>query len=175
MPLPWKNVLRVVALLSLALLALGLSHHSGQDVTSRKDGDSSRHAFHNEPPSAPLPPTLDPAQFVRDRPACVSYAIAAENRALLYQEPCYCGCDREDRHESLLDCFTGTHGIRCLVCQEEAIFIREQSRSGATAAEIRRGLAAGEAWKLNFKKYIRDHASLCRLAAQSTAKSGDHP
>ncbi|MGH9467256.1 MAG: CYCXC family (seleno)protein [Terriglobales bacterium] len=105
--------------------------------------------FHHAPTArqaAQLPPTLNPQQFndprVRD-----AYAMAAQVRKVLYQEPCYCGCDKEEvHHKSLLDCFAGTHASICQTCMMEGVFTYQQTKQGKTPAQIRAAIESG-AWK----------------------------
>src|SRR6266404_3754338 len=94
-------------------------------------------AFHPSAPTGPLPLTLDPAQFRDRKKAFVAYSIARRIREVLYQEPCYCGCDLNKGHESLLDCYTTIHGVACPTCQMLVIFAFEQHKAGKTAREIR--------------------------------------
>lgn len=113
--------------------------------------------YHKGPPMGPLPATLDPAQFKEKRAAFVGYSIAAKIRELLYQEPCYCECNKMEGHESLLDCYTSKHGEYCHTCQSEVFFIYEQSKLGKTAAEIREALEKGDAFKSDAKQYADAH------------------
>jgi hypothetical protein len=113
--------------------------------------------YHQGPPTGPLPATLDPAQFKEKRTAFVSYSIAARIKELLYQEPCYCECNKMEGHESLLDCYTSKHGEYCPTCQSEVFFIYEQHKLGKTAAEIRDGLGKGDAFKSDAKQYADAH------------------
>ena len=53
--------------------------------------------------------TLDPNQFVG--PVKEAYKFAEKNPALLAQLHCYCGCDKADGHQNLLDCYRGTHAL----------------------------------------------------------------
>jgi len=115
------------------------------------------HAYHKDPPTGPLPPTLDPAKFVDNKAAFVTYYIASKIRELLYQEPCFCYCDKEEGHKSLLDCYTGDHGVNCHVCQRGVIFAYEQSKVGKTAAEIREAMEKGSLAELDRKKYVEMH------------------
>jgi len=52
-------------------------------------------------------PTLDPARFVGKAEA--THRIAREIPDLLDQLYCYCGCDKNQGHKSLLSCFTDGH------------------------------------------------------------------
>jgi Protein of unknown function with PCYCGC motif len=109
-------------------------------------------AYHPQPPMAALPDTADPAQF-EDPVVKNAYALAAKVKKVLYQEPCYCHCDRGHGHASLLDCFTGTHGSMCNICMGEALYSYEQTRKGKTAAQIRAGIQSGEWQHIDAAKY----------------------
>jgi hypothetical protein len=102
-------------------------------------------AFHADPPKDPLPDTLDPAQFL-DAQTRNIFTLAAKVKPILYQQPCYCGCDKEVGHKSLLDCFTDFHGAHCILCKKEAVFTYSESQLGKTAAEIRKEIIDGK-WK----------------------------
>jgi hypothetical protein len=101
--------------------------------------------YHAEPPKGALPETLDPAQF-SDAQTRNIYTLAAKVKPVLYQEPCYCGCDKEVGHKSLLDCFTDLHGAHCILCKKEAAFTYSESQQGKSAAEIRKEIIDGK-WK----------------------------
>ncbi|MGH7864778.1 MAG: CYCXC family (seleno)protein [Candidatus Binataceae bacterium] len=79
--------------------------------------------------------TLEPAQFqgqVRE-----AYAIAERDPALLSQLHCYCGCDRTDGHQNLLDCFRDRHGATCSICVAEARDGRVLADQGVSIDQIR--------------------------------------
>jgi hypothetical protein len=101
--------------------------------------------YHSEPPKGPLPATLDPKLFP-DRLNQKVYAIAGKEKKILYQQPCYCGCDREVGHKSLLDCFCDRHASICAACKMEAVFAYQQYRKGKSAAQIRAEIIAGK-WR----------------------------
>jgi len=101
--------------------------------------------FHASPPSGPLPPVLDPSRFPDGETRNI-YALAARVEAILYQQPCYCGCDKEDGHKSLLDCYTGYHASGCSLCKKEAVFAATEYSKGKTAVQIREEIIAGK-WK----------------------------
>jgi hypothetical protein len=88
---------------------------------------------------------MDSKQFLDPETAKV-YSLAAQIRAVLYQQPCYCRCDIYDGHKSLLDCFVGKHGSMCSICKKEAVYAYTQSQKGKTAEQIRKGIMEGE-WK----------------------------
>jgi len=52
-------------------------------------------------------PTLDPALFVGK--AAVSHRVAREIPDVLDQLYCYCRCDKQLGHKSLLSCYTDGH------------------------------------------------------------------
>jgi hypothetical protein len=47
---------------------------------------------------------------------------------------CYCGCDREDGHKNLLDCYNTGHVPHCPTCQQE--FNRIQTMNTQPISEI---------------------------------------
>lgn len=103
-------------------------------------------AYHKEPPKGPLPATLDPKLFP-DHLNREVYALAAKEKKILYQQPCYCGCDREAvHHKSLLDCYVDRHASFCATCRMEAVFAYQEYRKGKTAAQIRDEIIAGK-WR----------------------------
>jgi hypothetical protein len=102
-------------------------------------------AFHARAPQGELPATMDPGLFT-DPVVQNAYAIAAKIKKALYQQPCYCHCDRSQGHKSLLDCFASKHGSVCGTCMYEDFYTFEQSGKGKRAAQIRAGIIKGE-WK----------------------------
>lgn len=120
-------------------------------------------AYHDHPPVEPLPETMEPSQFKENRAAFVSYSLAAQTKATLYQIPCYCGCNKAHGHESLLDCFVGTHGAVCPLCQKEVLFCYLQQKKRKSPEEMRQSMANGKAQKLDLDKYVK------RLYAQIEA------
>jgi len=88
---------------------------------------------------------MDPALFA-DPFVQNAYAAAAKIKKTLYQQPCYCHCDRSQGHTSLLDCFASKHGSGCGTCIYEDLYAYEQSHKSKSAAQIREGIIKGE-WK----------------------------
>jgi len=109
-------------------------------------------AFHSTAPQGQLPETLSPSEFT-DVVVQNAYILAARVKRILYQQPCYCHCDRSQGHTSLLDCFASKHGAGCGVCMREAIYSYEQSHKGKTAAQIRTGIERGEWRNVDMSKY----------------------
>src|SRR5579872_6852841 len=101
--------LGIAVALSLALASAGLarlrpvvldSEEAGaqmqMDMSGSEEGIPSYHAYALKPP---IPVTIDPKQF----PDALSrnvYAMAAKIKPVLYQQPCYCYCDRHAGHKS---------------------------------------------------------------------------
>lgn len=143
---------------SAALLALPqFAVSRTQDRSSMQHGNSPNSdeplpAYHPQPPTDALPPTMAPATFSQIGIAN-AYTVAGRVKKVLYQQPCFCHCDRSQGHGSLLDCFVSRHGSGCDICMSEAFYSYEQNRKGKTPAEIREGIMHGE-WKtIDLTKY----------------------
>jgi len=113
-------------------------------------GIPSYHAYALKPP---FPATLDPKKFPDALNQNV-YALAAKIRPVLYQQPCYCYCDRHEGHKSLLDCFVGTHGAECDVCQKEAVLSYQLTQKGKTPMQIRAAIIRGDWRSVNLNPYM---------------------
>lgn len=106
-------------------------------------------AYHAGPPAqgAKLPPLLDKYQLwgANDQYPyqAHAYELAAKIHRVLYQQPCYCYCDRTG-HKSLRSCFEGTHGAECSTCLKELYYTYLMTKRHKTAAQIRKGIIAGE-------------------------------
>jgi len=112
---------------------------------SSKQAQPDLPAYHASRPHEPLPETLDPKQFP-DAQTQHIYALAAKEESVLYQQPCYCRCDKEVGHKSLLDCYVDTHAAHCILCKKEAVFSYTETQAGKTAAQIRKEIMDGK-WK----------------------------
>jgi len=113
-------------------------------------------AFHAQPPTGQLPPTMDPSLYT-DKIVFNSYVVAGRVKKVLYQQPCYCHCDRSSGHGSLLDCFVSRHGSGCDICQKEAFYSYEQTRKGKTPAQIRQAIEHGDWQSVDLAKYSKDY------------------
>jgi hypothetical protein len=141
-----------VVLFAAALLVVLAPSGARSNAPQNAQSEEPVPTFHAQPPAGPLPETLDPAQF--DNPVVKNaYASAAKVKKVLYQQPCYCHCDRAHGHGSLLDCFTSTHGSMCNICMGEALYSYEQTRKGKTPAQIRAGIQSGEWQHIDGAKY----------------------
>ena len=109
--------------------------------------------FHGGPPTAgtKLPPILTPDQLVGNNARFPyqthAYELAAKIPKVIYQQPCYCYCDRGMGHTSLHSCFSGTHGAECGTCLKELYYTYTMYKQGKSAREIRAGIIKGD-WKL---------------------------
>jgi len=151
-----KKDLAVTAVLILTLVGSGLAqlrpvfldkmNTSGaqmqMDMSGADEGIPSYHAYALKPP---IPKTLDPSQFPDALNRNV-YALAAKIKPVLYQQPCYCYCDRHEGHKSLLDCYATDHGSKCDVCQKEAVLAYQLTKKGKTPEQIRTAIIRGD-WK----------------------------
>jgi len=138
--------------IGVVLLPAPASPGTPQSTNSGSRADEPVPAFHEKAPVGDLPVTMDPALFA-DPVVQNAYALAAKIKKTLYQEPCYCHCDRSQGHGSLLDCFASRHGSGCNTCIYEALYTYEQSRKGKTAAQIRAGIIKGEWQTVDASKY----------------------
>lgn len=75
-----------------------------------------------------------------------AYELAAKIPKIIYQQPCYCYCDRGMGHNSLHSCFAGTHGAQCGTCLKELYYTYSMYKQGKTAKQIREGIIRGD-WK----------------------------
>ena len=146
-----KNKVICAAILSSAALGMLITapHAASQLAQSTEEAVP---AFHSQPPDGQLPETLSPSQFT-NIVVQNAYTLAARVKKVLYQQPCYCHCDRSQGHTSLLDCFASKHGAGCGVCMREAIYSYEQSHKGKTAAQIRAGIERGEWQQVDMSRY----------------------
>jgi hypothetical protein len=156
-----KTVICGSILLGLSLLCVLLPQRATSRLANAVSADATptvaqeaepTPAFHSQVPPGKLPDTMDPALF-SDVIVQNAYAVAARVKKTLYQQPCYCHCDRSQGHASLLDCFASKHGAGCGVCMREAFYSYEQSRKGKTAAQIREGIERGDWQQVDVSKY----------------------
>jgi hypothetical protein len=153
----------ILGFLTLPVIALGmmlLPQHASSRLTTPPRAATAQSAtstdpvpaYHSEVPSGPMPATLAPETFT-DATVQNAYALAAKIKKVLYQQPCYCYCDRHAGHGSLLDCYTGKHAADCGVCLREGLYAYEQTKKGKTAAQIREGIEKGEWRTVDMTKY----------------------
>ena len=133
-----KRVLSCIALGFAALVASAQWTDPAHDIP----------AYHAAAPTATLPPIMSGAQltgpYFQHSYQVTAYKMAQKVSSVLYQEPCYCRCDREMGHNSLHSCFEGTHGAACSTCMREAVFTYQQTKKGRTPAQIRAAIERGD-------------------------------
>jgi hypothetical protein len=109
-------------------------------------------AFNPAPPKpgSKLPPILGKEQLWGQNSQYPfqthAYELAARIPTVLYQQPCYCYCDRGMGHNSLRSCFEGTHGAECGTCLKELYYSYLEHKAGKTAKQIRAGIIK-QNWK----------------------------
>ena len=73
-----------------------------------------------------------------------AFALAARIPKVLYQQPCYCYCDRAMGHKSLHSCYEGQHAAICSACLKELYYSYVMTKQKKTPEQIRQGIVAGE-------------------------------
>lgn len=120
-------------------------------ATSQQEQEGAVPAFHDAAPpkGAKLPAILNKDQLWGENSQYPyqthAYELASKIESVLYQQPCYCYCDRMG-HKSLHSCFENTHGAECSICMKELYYAYKQHKSGKTARQIRQGIIRGD-WK----------------------------
>jgi Protein of unknown function with PCYCGC motif len=141
--------------LGLALVPQQSASTTPQDASLPQIvADESVPAYHAQAPRGELPSTMDPELFT-DPVVQNAYVVAAKTKKILYQQPCYCHCDRSQGHKSLLDCFASKHGSGCGTCIYEDFYAFEQAAKGRTATQIRAGIIKGEWKSVDATKYTQ--------------------
>jgi len=141
--------------LALAFLVLPERAASGSPAgrgTPQSETTEPVPAYHDQAPPGALPATMKP-DFFGDPLVQNAYTVAARIKKTLYQQPCYCHCDRSQGHGSLLDCFASKHGAGCNICISEDFYAYEQLRKGKIAAQIRAAIIQGEWQSVDLAKY----------------------
>ena len=131
-------------------------------------------AYHSAPPAAAekLEPTLPPRDFPNDPTSERAYAAAAKIKPILYQMPCYCRCDKEVGHTSLLSCYQDRHASVCGTCKMELYYAYMESRAGKTAAQIREGIMRGDWQRVDMSKWAAPYPTApARRAKSPSAKN----
>ena len=133
-----KKLMVGVGLAVLTLAASAQFSDPGQDIP----------AYNASAPTRPLPAVLSGQQltgpYFTHSYQVTAYKMAAAVPKVLFQQPCYCRCDREMGHNSLHSCFEGTHGAACSTCMKEAAYTYRETKRGKTPAQIRAGIERGE-------------------------------
>ena len=83
-----------------------------------------------------------------------AYELAAKIPKVLYQQPCYCHCDRSMGHNSLHTCFSGMHGAQCTTCMQELYYTYTMYKKGRTPRQIRAGIIKGDWQSIDLDKVL---------------------
>ena len=116
-------------------------------------------AYNSAPPPKghKLPPILPQEQLLGPefQPYVAhAYELAAKIPGTLYQQPCYCYCDRMG-HNSLHSCYESDHAAHCGACLKELYFSYVQHRKGKSARQIRQAIIRGEWQKFDLQGSAR--------------------
>ena len=142
---------RLLSALSVFVFALSMS--------AQWSAQNDIPAYHDAAPKkgAKLAPILRPDQLHLQDTAWTAaqkkaYVLAAKIPNVLYQQPCFCHCDRHFGHDSLRGCFTDEHGAQCSTCMSEAYYAYEMTKKGATPKQIRAGIMRGDFQSIDIQK-----------------------
>ena len=140
---------RFLILTFLTLMAIGsAAQFGGYDIP----------AYHPAPPKKgeELPPILSGMDLVgpsfKSPFQVKAYQLASKIPSVLYQQPCYCHCDRSVGHTSLHSCFESPHGAHCAACMKEAFYTYKMHKQGKSAEQIRAGIMRGDWQKIDLEK-----------------------
>lgn len=113
-------------------------------------------AYNLAAPKQAPPPVMSGGQltgpYFQHAYQVIAYKMAAKIPNVLYQQPCYCRCDREMGHNSLHSCFEGTHGAACSTCMKEGVYSYQQTKLGRTPTQIRAGIERGDWQQVDLEK-----------------------
>ncbi len=124
-------------------------------ITMLAQGDVPAH--HTSPPAKgeKLPPILPTSErwgpSFKHPTQVRAYELAEKIPNVLYQQPCYCRCDRSVGHTSLHSCFETTHAAHCDACMKELFYAYTMSQQKKTAAQIREGIIRGDWEKIDLE------------------------
>ena len=133
----------IAALITMAAGAymwFGADRSSADSIASVVNGQGSVCCRIGAPNDSGGRLTLDPGLFKGE--AREAYELAGKDPALFAQLHCYCGCDKEWGHKSLLDCYRDKHGSTCAICIGEAKEADLLARQGMPVEQIRDSLRA---------------------------------
>ena len=132
----WKKCLGLTA--SLLAVSAQAADSPGNEIIARSAGQ----------PLATLErPVIGthPAAVTLERPRPSNFAV----QQVIYQQPCYCYCDRGHGHKSLHSCFESEHGGNCAVCMKELYYSYQMIQQKKTPEQIRMGIVSGEWQQVN--------------------------
>ncbi len=144
--------------LSIGIMAISICAVTSQAQWASQAIDVPAH--HEQAPAKgeTLPPILSGMQLTgpnfQQRIQTHAYELAAKIPRTLYQQPCYCHCDRSMRHSSLQSCFSSLHGAECTTCMQELYYTYKMNKLKKTPAEIRAGIIRGDYKSIGEKEAV---------------------
>ncbi|MET1122214.1 PCYCGC motif-containing (lipo)protein [Priestia megaterium] len=155
----------VVSIISVACSSSNTSEETAsKEKTNATEKEHQQHSEHvsgdirEETASNKVSP-----EFLKDKPEQMQtiYATAAQNKELLENIPCYCGCGESAGHKNNYDCFIqenkkdgrvvwDDHGTKCGVCLEIAAQSVSDLKSGKSIKQIRQSI--DEKYKSGYAK-----------------------
>ena len=78
--------------------------------------------------------TLSPNYFIGK--ASKAYKVAKEIPEVLDKVYCYCECQKNFGHKSLLTCYVDDHGSKCGICMDEALMAYDLKKKGYDTKSI---------------------------------------
>ncbi len=116
-------VLGIAALLIVALFA------------TRRDAQGAQHP---KPRATASAASVVPASRYESYPRIKeTYAEVAQVPKVVDGVYCYCHCEENMGHYSLLDCFSSDHAANCDVCLSEGALAYKMTRDGKTLDQVR--------------------------------------
>ncbi len=85
---------------------------------------------------------LAASTFGEDLRLVRAYTAAREMPEVFDGLMCYCQCEKNFGHRSLLTCYESEHAAACDICLTEATMAAEMHRKGSSLDEIRRAIDA---------------------------------
>ena len=82
--------------------------------------------------------TLMPALFTGK--VAQAYQIARQYRDLLDVIYCYCYCEKNLGHKSLLTCYVDRHAANCDICMDQAIYAASLYEKGNDMLQVRKAI-----------------------------------
>ncbi|MDO8433909.1 MAG: CYCXC family (seleno)protein [Candidatus Binatus sp.] len=132
------NKKKIIALCAGVVGVIAIAYAGYSSLHNRQSTTGAGDALNNA--GQQLRVTLDPKRFQGD--VRQAYEVAERDPALLAQMHCYCGCDHQEGHKNLLDCFRDDHGSKCAICVGEAHDADAMAARGVPVDQIRDTLRA---------------------------------
>ncbi|TYR81588.1 hypothetical protein FZC66_07060 [Priestia megaterium] len=157
-----KKTLFALVILVISIVSAACSNASEEKTGQvNKNHQKQEHHTHDVREETANNQTLP--EFLNEKPETMKtiYAAAAENKELLENIPCYCGCGESAGHKDNYDCFVNEnkengrvvwddHGTKCGVCLEIAAQSISDLENGKSIKEIRQNIDA--AYKEGYAK-----------------------